>query len=218
MKRLVINYLRVSTQKQGESGLGLAAQRELLSRFASAENLDVIAEYVEVETGKGSDALELRPQLKQAIEHARQAKAFIAVSKLDRLSRDVHFISGLMIQKVPFVVADLGFLAEPFLLHLYAALAEKERAMISQRTKDALARARARGIKLGSPTQWKANREAACSRAQSLAETFSVLRGMTSRAAADWLNEHSIPAALGGMWSSQTVIRVRRRLDAMPAL
>ena len=108
-----------------------------------------MAEFVEVETGKGADALDKRPQLAAALAEARQHKCPVAVAKLDRLSRDVHFISGLMAQKVPFVVTDLGADVDPFLLHLYAALAEKERALISERTRAALAQRRARGLPLG---------------------------------------------------------------------
>ncbi len=130
---------------------GLEAQREALARFAAAEGLDLAREFVEVETGKGADALERRPLLRQALDEARRLKCAIAVAKLDRLSRDVHFFSGLMAQRVPFVVAELGPEVDPFVLHLYAALAEKERAMISRRTKDALRAAKARGVVLGNP-------------------------------------------------------------------
>ena len=94
-----------------------------------------MAEFVEVETGKGADALDKRPQLAAALAEAKQHKCPVAVAKLDRLTRDVHFISGLMAQKVPFVVTELGADVDPFLLHLYAALAEKERALISRRTR-----------------------------------------------------------------------------------
>ncbi len=127
------------------------AQREALARFAAAEGLDLVSEFVEVETGKRADALERRPLLRQALDEARRLKCAIAVAKLDRLSRDVHFISSLMAQRVPFVVAELGPDVDPFVLHLYAALAEKERAMISRRTKDALRAAKARGVVLGNP-------------------------------------------------------------------
>jgi DNA invertase Pin-like site-specific DNA recombinase len=95
--------------------------------------------------GKGADALDRRPQLAAALKAAKSHKAAVVVSKLDRLSRDVHFISGLMAHKVPFIVTELGSDVDPFVLHLYAALAEKERALISQRTKAGLAAAKARG-------------------------------------------------------------------------
>src|SRR6202050_3723960 len=150
MKPLVA-YVRVSTNQQGRSGLGIEAQRAALSRFAQSEGFDLVAEFVEVETGKGSDALNRRPQLAAALARARALRCPVAVSKLDRLSRDVHFISGLMVHRVPFLVAELGPDVDPFILHLFAALAEKERAMISARTKAALGAAKARGVKLGGP-------------------------------------------------------------------
>jgi DNA invertase Pin-like site-specific DNA recombinase len=133
----IVAYIRVSTQKQGASGLGLEAQRDAITRFADAERFRVTETFSEVETGKGADALERRPQLAAAIKAARKAKCPIIVSKLDRLSRDVHFISGLMQQRVPFIVSELGADTDPFMLHIYAALAEKERRMISERTRAA---------------------------------------------------------------------------------
>ena len=153
MSKPLVAYYRVSAREQGRSGLGIDAQRAAVARFAKAEGFEVVAEFTEVETGKGTDALDRRPQLAAALAGARRnGKACpIAVAKLDRLSRDVHFISGLMAHKTPFLVADLGPDVEPFLLHLYAAIAEKERAVISQRTKAALAAAKARGQALGNP-------------------------------------------------------------------
>ena len=111
----------------------------------------MLGEFVEVETGKGADALDRRPQLRAALAAAKRHRCHVAVAKLDRLSRDVHFISGLMVHKVPFVVAELGADIDPFVLHLFAALAEKERSLISTRTRQALAAAKARGVTLGSP-------------------------------------------------------------------
>jgi len=145
----VVAYYRVSTQKQGRSGLGLDAQRAAIRRFAEDEGLTVSSEYIEIETGKGADALERRPELAQALKSARKAKCAVVVAKLDRLSRDVAFISALMAQRVPFIVAELGMNADPFMLHIYAALAEQERRMISARTRQALAAARERGVVLG---------------------------------------------------------------------
>jgi DNA invertase Pin-like site-specific DNA recombinase len=111
----------------------------------------VLNTFVEVETGKGADALDRRPQLAAALAAAKKHKAAVVVSNLDRLSRDGAFISGLMAQRVPFIVTELGSDVDPFVLHLYAALAEKERALISQRTKAGLAAAKARGTVLGPP-------------------------------------------------------------------
>jgi DNA invertase Pin-like site-specific DNA recombinase len=146
-----VAYLRVSTQRQHRSGLGIEAQRVAVTRFVEAEGLAIIAEFVEAETGKGSDALDRRPQLAAALAAARRAKCSVLVSKLDRLSRDVAFVSELMAQRVPFIVAELGRDADPFMLHLYAALAEKERRLISERTKAALAAKKVSGAKLGNP-------------------------------------------------------------------
>src|SRR5437879_7841131 len=151
MERAVA-YLRVSTQQQQRSGLGIEAQRAAIERFAAAESLTIVAEFLEIETGKGADALDRRPQLAAALAAARTAKCSVLVSKLDRLSRDVAFVSGLMAQRVPFIVAELGRDADPFMLHLYAALAEKERRLISERTTAALQAKRASGAKLGNPT------------------------------------------------------------------
>ncbi len=150
--RQIISYLRVSTGKQGKSGLGIEAQREAIARFAAAEGCEVVAEFVEVETGKESDALERRPQLAAALAKARKAKLAVVVAKLCRLSRDVAFISGLMAQRVPFIVAELGADADPFMIHIYAALAEKERALIAERTRAALAQKKAHGAVLGNRT------------------------------------------------------------------
>ena len=146
-----IAYLRVSTQRQHRSGLGLDAQRATIERFASVESLTIAAEFVEAESGKGADALDRRPQLAAALAAAKAAKCSVVVAKLDRLSRDVAFVAGLMAQRVPFIVAELGRDADPFMLHLYAALAEKERRLISERTKAALAAKKAAGASLGNP-------------------------------------------------------------------
>src|SRR5215204_1829016 len=146
----VIGYYRVSTERQRRSGLGIEAQRTAVHRFAEAEGLEITCEYVEAETGKGADVLDRRPQLAAALDAARVKKCPVVVAKLDRLSRDVAFMAGLMAQRVPFIVAELGADADPFMLHLYAALAEKERRLISARTKAALAAAKARGTRLGS--------------------------------------------------------------------
>ena len=115
-----------------------------LSAFAAQEGFTIVAEFNEVETAKG-DSLDRRPELKAALKAAKKARCEVAVAKLDRLSRDVAFISGLMAQKVPFIVAALGKNVDPFMLHIYAAMAQQERAMISRRTKEALAAAKARG-------------------------------------------------------------------------
>jgi DNA invertase Pin-like site-specific DNA recombinase len=148
---IAISYTRVSTAKQGASGLGMAAQESAISAFCTQHGYQIAAQYSEVETGKGHDALDRRPQLAAALAQARKLKAPVIVAKLDRLGRDVHFISGLMANRVPFIVTELGIDTDPFMLHIYAALAQKERALISARTKAALKAAKARGVKLGNP-------------------------------------------------------------------
>jgi DNA invertase Pin-like site-specific DNA recombinase len=209
----IVAYLRVSTQKQGTSGLGLEAQRQAISRFAEAERYQIADTFTEVETGKGADALERRPQLAAAIKAARKAKCPIVVCKLDRLSRDVHFISGLMAQRVPFIVTELGADTDPFMLHIYAALAEKERRLISERTKAGLAAAKARGTKLGGRNAQSelAEREAR-ERAERLRPIFAELTGLSAHKAADELNRRGIATPKGGKWYAATVIRVRERL------
>src|SRR5438105_10235856 len=130
---------RVSTARQGRSGLGIEAQRAAVSRFAETEGFTLIDEFVEIETGKDADALDRRPQLAAALSTGRAKRCPVIVAKLDRLSRDVAFVASLMAQRVPFIVAELGSDADPFMLHLhaapscctfmlhlYAALAEKE--------------------------------------------------------------------------------------------
>jgi DNA invertase Pin-like site-specific DNA recombinase len=140
-------------------------------------------------------------------------KSPIIVAKLDRLSRDVHFISGLMAHKTPFIVAELGADADPFMLHLYAALAEKERAMISRRTKDALAAKKAQGVTLGGLRAHGVQaREDAIERAEQLRPVFDELAGLSARKIAAELNRRKIATPTGGDWHAATVIRVQKRL------
>jgi DNA invertase Pin-like site-specific DNA recombinase len=141
----IISYCRVSTGGHGKSGLGLDAKRQAIARFAEAQGFQVQGDpFVEIKTGKGADALDRRLHLRRALDAAGKRKCPIVVAKLDRLSRDVHFISRLMAQKIPIIVAELGPDVDPFMLHIYAAVAEKERALISPRTKAAVAVAKAR--------------------------------------------------------------------------
>jgi DNA invertase Pin-like site-specific DNA recombinase len=217
----IIAYCRVSTARQGRSGLGLEAQREAIARFAAAEGFEVAREFTEVETGKGTDALDRRPELAAALAEARRRKCPIAVAKLDRLSRDVHFISGLMAHRVPFLVAELGPDVDPFILHLYAALAEKERRLISQRTKAALKAAKARGVRLGNPEIEKAQRRGvAAVRVEAdrfAASVLPIIRqaqraGASSlRAIADVLNARGVRTARGGKWAATQVRDILRR-------
>jgi DNA invertase Pin-like site-specific DNA recombinase len=205
----IVAYYRVSSQKQGRSGLGLEAQRKAVQAFAEAEGLTIIAEFTEVETGKGSDALDRRPQLKAALKAAKRAKCEVAFAKLDRLSRDVAFIAGLMAQRVPFIVTSLGKDVDPFMLHIYAAMAEKERRLISQRTKEALAAAKARGKQLGSSGKKLAaeNAAAAAARDADLEPVLRELSGLSSRAAAAEIERRGL-----GKLSYKTIARARVRL------
>jgi DNA invertase Pin-like site-specific DNA recombinase len=217
----LIGYVRVSTARQGRSGLGLDAQREALVRFAATEGYEIVRVFVEVETGKGADALNKRPQLAAALAEARKRKCPVSVAKLDRLSRDVHFISGLMTHRVPFLVVELGSDVDPFILHLFAALAEKERAMISTRTRAALAAAKARGTKLGGPKLAEARARAVVSIVAGAdrlaANVVPIIREMqragmnTLRDIAAALNARGVPTARGGQWHATTVRNVLAR-------
>jgi DNA invertase Pin-like site-specific DNA recombinase len=218
MRQAVI-YQRVSTDRQGRSGLGLEAQREAIVRFADAEGFTIAHSFTDVETGKGADALDRRPQLAEALKAARKLKAPIIVSKLDRLSRDVAFISGLMAQRVPFIVTELGADADPFMLHIYAALAEKERALISARTKAALKAKRDAGAKLGNRTNLDearklgaaANARAAQAFAANVLPVIEQLRRSgiaTLRDLAEALNARGVRTARGGSWHANSVRRL----------
>jgi DNA invertase Pin-like site-specific DNA recombinase len=210
----LVSYLRVSTAQQGKSGLGLEAQRAAVAKFAADNGMRIEQEFVEVETGKGSDALERRPQLAAALKAAKKAKCSVVVAKLDRLSRDVAFIAGLMAQRVPFVVAELGPNVDPFTLHIYAALAQQERRMISDRTRAGLAAAKARGVVLGNTAVAQANHEAAAERAEALRPVFVELAGMSAHKMADALNSRNVATPTGALWSAKTVLRVRERIGA----
>ena len=219
-----VAYLRVSTERQGRSGLGLEAQREIIARFAQAEGVELVGEFVEVETGKGSDALERRPELAAALAQARKAKCPVVVAKLDRLSRDVHFISGLMSMSkgVPFVVAAMGLNTDPFMLHIYAALAEQERRMISERTKAALAVKKAQGMKLGNRTNLAEAQAKGVASTKASADAFALnvlpvidqvkAQGITSyNAIAGALNVRGVRTARGGTWQAATVRKIMLR-------
>jgi DNA invertase Pin-like site-specific DNA recombinase len=208
----LIAYYRVSTQKQGRSGLGLEGQRAAVKAFAHAEGFEIIAEFTEIETGKGSDALDRRPELKAALKAAKKAKCEVAVAKLDRLSRDVVFIASLMAQRVPFIVCALGRNVDPFTLHIYAALAEQERRMISQRTSAGLQAAKKRGVKLGNPAQAKAMADAAAARDEALRPVLLPMVGQSSRTIAKALTDKGVEPPRGGVWSNKTVLRMMARL------
>jgi DNA invertase Pin-like site-specific DNA recombinase len=224
-----VAYFRVSTDKQGRSGLGIEGQRSAVARFAETEGRTLLAEFVEVETGKGADALDQRPQLKAALTAAKRAGVPVVVSKLDRLSRDVAFIAGLMSQRVPFIVTELGADADPFMLHLYAAPAEKERRLISERTKAALAAAKARGVKLGGDRGHRiATPEGIARGAEAGAATRRIMAdrsahrvlprieelrasGASLAEVAATLSAEGVPTPRGGAWTATAVRRALLR-------
>ena len=222
MKKAVI-YRRVSTSEQSRSGLGLDAQADALARFCAAEGFEVVAGFDDVASGKLS--LDGRPGLAAALAKAARLKCPVIVSKLDRLSRDVAFISSLMARGVPFIVAELGADTDPFVLHLYAALSEKERKMISQRTRDALAPLVGTG-KLGNRTLPGDPKKQTLAQAQAKGAAGNVaasaafaarvlpviggLRdsGLSLNKIADRLNDLNTPTMRGGKWTAKAVSRV----------
>jgi len=210
-KTPIVAYARVSTGKQS---LGLDAQSDAIERFAEAHGHEVVGVYVETETGKGFDALDRRPKLAAALAQAKKLKAPVVVAKLDRLSRDVAFIATLMTKKVPFVVAELGPDIDPFMLHIYAAVAEKERAMISARTKAALGAKKARGVVLGNAALARANRAKGVAIAEGLRPVVEPLArdGASLRTIGRALDDRSLAPPQGGKWQAQQVKRLVERL------
>jgi DNA invertase Pin-like site-specific DNA recombinase len=227
-----VGYLRVSTREQGRSGLGLAAQRHEIEEFGKRQGFAVRTWHQDVQTGSGADALLLRAGLATALKEAKSARCPLVVSRLDRLSRNVHFISGLMEHRVHFMVAALGKDCDEFTLHIYASLAEQERKMISERTKAGLATAKRRGRKLGVAARSKAWRRrvralgnaAIAKKAMERAEAYRpyiewALRqpGMNGRpisytSAANRLNERNIESPTGRSWKGEQLQRMAARL------
>jgi DNA invertase Pin-like site-specific DNA recombinase len=222
----IIAYYRVSTKQQGESGLGLEAQEAAVQSYARQAGASIKQSYVEVESGKLAD----RPELARALAHARRSKATLVVAKLDRLARNVAFLSELMDSTVPFVACDNPH-ANRLTLHILAAVAEAEGKAISDRTKAALTAAKARGTLLGSarPGHWKGREEARLAGLEKgravaikvkreralhayadLAPVLSDLRvkGMTLQGIADRLNSEGHTTRRGRPWSSMQVSRV----------
>ncbi len=218
-----VAYLRVSTDGQGRSGLGLEAQRAAVEGHAAATGGRIVAEFVEVESGRKRD----RPQLAAALEACRKHRAVLLLAKLDRLARNVAFVSGLMESGVEFVAADMPTVNR-LTVHILAAVAEEEARMISARTKAALAAAKARGVKLGgrregagdlrpyaaqgSAASAVARTAKAQERAADLAPIIEDLRAagaVSLRALAQGLNARGIPTARGkGGWSTVQVSRM----------
>lgn len=220
-----VSYLRVSTAKQGASGLGLEAQRAAVTDYLNGGRWEVIAEYVEVESGSNDD----RPKLADALARCRLHNATLVIAKLDRLSRDAHFLLGLQKAGVRFVAADMPE-ANEMVVGIMAVVAQAERKMISARTKVALAAAKARGVKLGGnrgnlPTVGDRGRAASAAvrlarvgaRVSDLQPILAEIRATGAeslRDIAQGLNARGIPTARGGAWSAVQVKRVLDRTRA----
>lgn len=211
-----VAYYRVSTDKQGKSGLGLEAQRVAVEDFLDGGNWELVEEYTEIESGCRKD----RPELERAMAACRKHKATLVIAKLDRLARNVAFVANLMESGVEFVAVDMPQ-ANKLTVHILAAVAEHERAMISQRTKDALAAAKARGVKLGNPNIAMARakgqlviKSKADKHAQNILPVITAIRdaGVTSlRGIANALNQRGIETARGGSWHAASVGRIIQR-------
>lgn len=206
-----VAYFRVSTEKQGKSGLGLAAQRTLIERFLSAGD-EVIAEFVEVQSGKSDERVELW----KAIAHAKKQDAKILIAKLDRFSRKVSFIAGIMEQGIGLVVAEMPH-ATDFQLHIFAALAQEERRLISERTRNALAEAKKRGVELGKNGKVLAvqRRQEADERAEALRPVIMpmVEAGLSYSEIARRMNEQGILTVNGRRFRAQQVKSLLLRLN-----
>jgi DNA invertase Pin-like site-specific DNA recombinase len=221
----LVAYYRVSTDQQGQSGLGLEAQQAAVRTYAQRTDCRIIAEYREVESGRKAD----RPELAKAMDHAKLAKATLVIAKLDRLSRNVAFLATLMDSGAEFVACDNPN-ATRLTLHILAAVAEDEARKGSQRTKDALAAAKARGVKLGgrrpghermSPQSRlraatagaTSNRLRADSYYRALAPRVNELRlsGLTQAAIAERFNSEGLTTQSGGPWTQVAILRVLRR-------
>ena len=214
----LVLYRRVSSDKQGRSGLGLEAQHSSVVNYAERNACSIIGEFIEVESGKKND----RPELAKAIAFAKRKKATLVIARLDRLARRVHFISGLMESGVDFFAVDAPD-DEPFILHVKASFAEEEARKISQRTKAALAAAKARGVILGRPENLTAEAQAkgaASNRNEAIAAYALIAplaeklkrEGLSLAAIAARLNELGHATRKGSAWSAMTVKRLLDRL------
>ena len=212
MEGKFIAYYRVSTMRQGESGLGLEAQRHAVQTYLNGGQWELLAEYTEIESGKSDKN---RPQLHEAIAHAKKEKAILLIAKLDRLARNVHFITGLIETKVKFIACDMPE-ADKTMLQIYSVMAERERDMISQRTTSALVAAKARGVKLGRSDE---NKAASLDFARSIAPVVHEMQahGCTSvRKLCDALNAAHIPTFRGvGQWHVPTVHKLMQQLATL---
>lgn len=220
MEGRFVAYYRVSTQKQGKSGLGLEAQQSAVRDYLNGGNWELLAEYTEVESGKGSNALDKRPALKEAIAFAKKNKARIIIAKIDRLSRNVHFLTGLMESKIQFVAVDMPE-ANELTTHIMAAFAQNEAKRISERTKEALAAAKSRGVILGKPENLQKgctqNKEKALVFASKIKPMIQALQrdGLTQRAMVQRLNDLGIKTAENAEWRLLTLQRVLKRINSV---
>lgn len=217
-----IAYYRVSTQKQGASGLGLEAQQTAVAQYLNGGLWELVGEFQEIETGKGANALAKRPQLRAALNACRKHGATLLIAKLDRLARNVHFVSGLLETGVEFVAADMPQ-ANKVMIQMHAVMSEWERDQISARTKAALAAAKARGVELGAAgaanlrpniEERQLAADAFASKLAGVIQGFKVA-GMSQRAMVEQLNQLGIKTAMGGEWSLVQLQRVLMRLAAL---
>ena len=212
-----IPYYRVSTTRQGESGLGLEAQQKAVTDYLSGGSSKILAEFTEVESGKKSD----RPKLAEAIALCKKHKATLVIAKLDRLARNVYFISGLMESGVEFVAVDNPN-GNRLMVHMLAAFAEHEREQISSRTKQALAAAKARGTILGKHSKIlsRINHDNAVAFAASLAPAINAIKAegfQTTRAIVIELNKRQIPTVygIGKQWHIGSTHKLLKRIEAL---
>jgi DNA invertase Pin-like site-specific DNA recombinase len=211
-----VSYYRVSTESQGRSGLGLEAQKKAVLDFLNGGDWELVAEFTEVETGKKAHTAN-RPELEHALKLCKKTQATLVIAKLDRLARNVHFISGLMERGVKFCAVEFPN-ADPFMLHVHAAMSEHERRLISARTKAGLERAKARGVKLGRHGAILARENASRARDQAkrlrpIIKTIREEGKSTIRTIMAELNQRGIVTTRGGPWRPHTVNLLLRRID-----
>lgn len=222
-----VAYYRVSTQKQGKSGLGLEAQKKMVTDFVALNGGEIVREYTEIESGKCSD----RPELNKAMKYASLVGGRLLVGKLDRLSRDLHFILSLQKSKIEFQIADLPG-CDSFTIHIYGALAQRERELIASRTKAGLAAAKARGVKLGTNNLkpeliQEASTKGVQVRRQNADEFASRVRpvieamlsqGTSLRGVAVELDRLGVQTARGGTWTATAVRNAINRCRRSPKM
>ena len=215
-----VAYYRVSTQKQGNSGLGLEAQEYVVANHLMEYDCELIAAFTEIETGKGANALEKRPQLRSALNLCRKTGATLIIAKLDRLARNVHFVSGLLETGCDFIAADMPH-ANKVMIQMHAVMSEWERDQISIRTKSALMSCKARGIQLGvaGKRNLRANIQERKYESQLFANSLMLIlnsfksSNLTQREIVDELNHLGIKASRGGLWSLNQLQRILSKIN-----